>query len=267
MGTAMWTAGSRGEDEVTQRIERHEARNLMDQGAQVDDVLPWSEYEHEHLTGAVNLPLRQLDARAGKMLDRSYPVIVYGRDYTCDLSPRAAVRLTQLGFAETYDYVPGKADWMAAGLPREGHAASKPNAGDVARRDVLCCQFGDPASDTMHRMRSQGSSVSVAVDTHGIVFGLVFLDTKPGPRTFFRSSRSCTLGRIPFVRTNHCGCCWRECTPTSSSMHSSPIRKATFSAFSLDARLKPSFQGEENRRRAVLLPTCRDAAGEFGRVV
>src|SRR6266511_4403171 len=38
------------------------------------------------------------------------------------MSPRAAWRLESMGFAEVYDYVAGKADWGAAGLPLEGTA-------------------------------------------------------------------------------------------------------------------------------------------------
>jgi Mg/Co/Ni transporter MgtE len=37
------------------------------------------------------------------------------------MSPRAAWRLEELGFSAVYDYVAGKADWTAAGLPTEGH--------------------------------------------------------------------------------------------------------------------------------------------------
>jgi hypothetical protein len=33
------------------------------------------------------------------------------------MSPRAAWRLEGLGFERVYDYVPGKADWFASGLP------------------------------------------------------------------------------------------------------------------------------------------------------
>ena len=36
------------------------------------------------------------------------------------MSPRAAWRLEGLGFERVYDYVPGKADWFASGLPKEG---------------------------------------------------------------------------------------------------------------------------------------------------
>jgi rhodanese-related sulfurtransferase len=58
-------------------IDRDEARRLLVGGAQLVEVLPSSEYDEDHLPGAVNLPLRQLDRQAGSLLDRSHPVIVY----------------------------------------------------------------------------------------------------------------------------------------------------------------------------------------------
>jgi rhodanese-related sulfurtransferase len=41
------------------------------------EVLPAAEYTDEHLPGAINLPLKQLDATTAAQLDRSRPVIVY----------------------------------------------------------------------------------------------------------------------------------------------------------------------------------------------
>ena len=61
------------------RIDRDELRELTGQGAQLVEVLPADDYDWAHLPGAVNLPLKQLDARAGQ-LDRSRPVIVYCHD-------------------------------------------------------------------------------------------------------------------------------------------------------------------------------------------
>jgi rhodanese-related sulfurtransferase len=49
----------------------------MAQGAQVVDVLPAREYSEDHLPGAINLPLRQIEAEARRVLDPSRPVIVY----------------------------------------------------------------------------------------------------------------------------------------------------------------------------------------------
>ena len=34
------------------------------------------------------------------------------------MSPRAACRLDTLGFEHVYDYLTGKYDWLARGLPR-----------------------------------------------------------------------------------------------------------------------------------------------------
>jgi CBS domain-containing protein len=55
------------------------------------------------------------------------------------MSPRAACRLATLGFEQVHDYGPGKLDWLARGLPREGAKAAEPRAIDVARDDVVTC--------------------------------------------------------------------------------------------------------------------------------
>jgi phage shock protein E len=49
----------------------------MAQGAQVVDVLPAQEYGEDHLPGAINLPLRRIEAEASRVLDPSRTVIVY----------------------------------------------------------------------------------------------------------------------------------------------------------------------------------------------
>jgi rhodanese-related sulfurtransferase len=60
-------------------IGLEELRTLTGQGAQLAEVLPAEEYAWAHLPGAVSIPLKELDARAGQ-LDRSRPVIVYCHD-------------------------------------------------------------------------------------------------------------------------------------------------------------------------------------------
>lgn len=57
------------------------------------------------------------------------------------MSPRAAWRLEGLGFSPVYDYVPGKVDWFAAGLPKEGKLAEVPTVGEAARQDVPTCSL------------------------------------------------------------------------------------------------------------------------------
>jgi hypothetical protein len=63
------------------------------------------------------------------------------------MSPRAACRLETLGFEQVYDYAPGKADWLARGLPREGDKAHEARAVDVVRTDVVTCDLGAEIAD------------------------------------------------------------------------------------------------------------------------
>ncbi len=62
-------------------IGRDRVQDLLQQGAQLVEVLPAEEYEDEHLPGAVNIPLKQLGEEAPRRLDHSRPVIVYCYDY------------------------------------------------------------------------------------------------------------------------------------------------------------------------------------------
>ncbi len=61
-------------------IARDEVERLLAAGAQLVDVLPREEYEEEHLPGAINIPLEELDRETAGRLDRGRPVIVYCHD-------------------------------------------------------------------------------------------------------------------------------------------------------------------------------------------
>jgi rhodanese-related sulfurtransferase len=56
-------------------------RLVQEEGAQLVDVLPREEYEEEHLPGAINIPLKELDRETIARLNRDAPVIVYCHDY------------------------------------------------------------------------------------------------------------------------------------------------------------------------------------------
>jgi rhodanese-related sulfurtransferase len=62
-------------------IDRDQLRQLLDEGAQLVEVLPADDYAEEHVAGAVNIPLKELDESAPRELDRDRPVIVYCNDY------------------------------------------------------------------------------------------------------------------------------------------------------------------------------------------
>jgi rhodanese-related sulfurtransferase len=58
-----------------------EVRRLLDEGAQLVDVLEPEEYQHSHLPGAISIPLKELNDSTASRLDRSKPVIVYCNDF------------------------------------------------------------------------------------------------------------------------------------------------------------------------------------------
>lgn len=62
-------------------ITTEDALNLHRGGAQFVEVLGRSEYDEEHLPGAIHLPLGRIDERATEVLDRGRPVVVYCWDY------------------------------------------------------------------------------------------------------------------------------------------------------------------------------------------
>lgn len=63
------------------RIEIDELRSLLDRGAQLVEVLPKEEFDEEHLPGALNIPVKELDADTTAQLDKANPVVVYCWDY------------------------------------------------------------------------------------------------------------------------------------------------------------------------------------------
>ncbi len=66
---------------MPQEADRQQVQRLINDGAQLVEVLPAPEYREEHLAGAINIPLTRLSAETTKQLDRTRPVIVYCWDY------------------------------------------------------------------------------------------------------------------------------------------------------------------------------------------
>ena len=63
------------------RIEIDQLHELLAAGAQLVEVLPSEEYREQHLPGAINVPLKELDAETTRGLDRGNPIVVYCWDY------------------------------------------------------------------------------------------------------------------------------------------------------------------------------------------
>lgn len=95
------------------------------------------------------------------------------------MSPRAAWRLEALGFQEVYEYGGGKQDWLAAGLPREGHEADEPVVGDVARPGSPVCRLGDGVKTALPG--GTGWDMCVVLNDEDVVMGVVREDDEADP--------------------------------------------------------------------------------------
>jgi len=87
------------------------------------------------------------------------------------MSPRAAWRLESLGFTQVFEYVAGKADWLASGLPIEGKLANYCRAGSVARADVPTCRLTDRVADALEQVQASDHCVCVVTNDQGVVLG------------------------------------------------------------------------------------------------
>ena len=87
------------------------------------------------------------------------------------MSPRAACRLATLGFTQVYDYMPGKVDWLARGLPREGDKADEPRAIDFALDDVVTCALDDRIADVQAHVVGSPYRFAFVVSAEGVLLG------------------------------------------------------------------------------------------------
>jgi CBS domain-containing protein len=87
------------------------------------------------------------------------------------MSPRAALRLESLGFEQVYDYVAGKYDWAAFGLPIEGKHHSGTRVGAHARTNTPACGLRDRLREVRERVRGAGWDTCFVTDERGIVLG------------------------------------------------------------------------------------------------
>ena len=88
------------------------------------------------------------------------------------MSPRAAWRLESSGFSSVYDYTPGKADWLAWGLPTEGTRADVPRLTGVVRRDVPRVRLEETVAEACAHV-TDGWEVAVVCADRGVVLGTI----------------------------------------------------------------------------------------------
>jgi rhodanese-related sulfurtransferase len=156
---------------MVKEAARQDVQRLMDEGAQIVEVLPRTEYDDAHLPGAIHIPLQDLPDKAASQLDPKRPVVVYCYDSLCDMSPRAAWRLHSLGFSDVYDYVASKVDWIGAGLPFEGERAEGPQLARLADRGVPTCRPEERVGEVRPRLGEW--ELCLVVNEQQVVLGLV----------------------------------------------------------------------------------------------
>ena len=61
-------------------IDRNRVRELLDQGAQLVEVLEERQYRAAHLPGAVRVPPRDLTRQRAAQFDRDRPIVLYCYD-------------------------------------------------------------------------------------------------------------------------------------------------------------------------------------------
>ena len=87
------------------------------------------------------------------------------------MSPRAACRLETLAFTEVYDYVAGKADWLARALPTEGAEPRPPRASDVLRDDVAIADLHEPIDDVLPRVDASPHGFALVTGRGRVLLG------------------------------------------------------------------------------------------------
>ena len=104
-------------------LNTEEAKTMLeDKNIVLIDVCSRDEFNVEHLRGAKNIPLDQLDKRHGK-LPRDKDIVVYCQNG--GRSVRAIRKLEVAGFSQLYHMHEGLRGWRKTGYPTRKRAGSK----------------------------------------------------------------------------------------------------------------------------------------------
>ncbi|HEY1734133.1 MAG TPA: rhodanese-like domain-containing protein [Acidimicrobiales bacterium] len=117
-----------GNDAAPKTISRAEAREMLDQGAQLVDVRADHEWETGHLPGAVHISLDELPVRVSE-IDKDRPVIFYCRGGS--RSDMAATALAEAGY-DAAKLSEGAVGWEEEGLEFEPEGGYVAESGEAA---------------------------------------------------------------------------------------------------------------------------------------
>lgn len=100
--------------ELQQRIDSEEDFILV-------DLHDPEHYQKEHIPGAINIPLAELEDRAHMELPKNARIVVYGENHETEASNRASSILENLGYRKIADFDGGLDAWKHAGFTTEGN--------------------------------------------------------------------------------------------------------------------------------------------------
>ena len=89
------------------------------------------------------------------------------------MSPRAACRLEALGFEQLYDYVAGKAEWLAHGLPREGQTRDVSYAGEAVDPDPPTCMLDATVADVRAALAGSPYGFCLVLGARRVLLGRI----------------------------------------------------------------------------------------------
>mgnify|MGYP002762802077 CR=1 FL=1 len=97
-------------------VSPEDLRAMMDdEDPVVIDVLPHKYFRKQHVPGAINIEVGDLDI-AEDLFDKNRVLVVYCMDEQCGASPKAVETLENMGFENVYDMPSGIDGWKQAGF-------------------------------------------------------------------------------------------------------------------------------------------------------
>ncbi len=106
-------------------IHLPEAQQLRNSGvALFIDSRHEFDYKLGHIAGAINIPLKDFDARVGELggYPKDKPIVVYCDGAECNSSIEFAAKLFGSGFSNVRIFFGGWREWTAGNLPTEQEA-------------------------------------------------------------------------------------------------------------------------------------------------
>lgn len=73
-------------------------------------------FRTKRIPGSINIPTAQIEKAEQILPDKEQQIIVYCASPDCPASPKAAERLSQLGYQNVYDFEGGLTGWLHEGF-------------------------------------------------------------------------------------------------------------------------------------------------------